>query len=90
MSPLKRKFSTDLEDIPGVGPNMARDLRNLGVGCAEDLRCIDPEELYRALSRKYGKPQDRCVLYTFRCAVYYAEGGREPGKLKWWAWKDRI
>jgi hypothetical protein len=31
---------------------------------------------------------DRCMLYVFRCAVYYAEGGREPEKLRWWNWKD--
>jgi len=89
MTPPKRKLSTDLQDIPGIGPNMARDLRNLGVGCAEELRGRDPEELYRELCRKYGKPLDRCVLYTFRCAVYFAEGGKEPDRLKWWSWKDR-
>ena len=88
MSPPKRKFSTDLEDIPGVGPNIALDLRRLGIGCAEDLRGRSPEELHRELCRKYGKQLDRCVLYAFRCAVYYAEGGREPGKLRWWEWKD--
>ncbi|NMB56563.1 pathogenicity locus, partial [Candidatus Beckwithbacteria bacterium] len=34
------------------------------------------------------KTQDRCLLYVFRCAVYYAKGGRDPEKLKWWNWKD--
>jgi SAM-dependent methyltransferase len=35
---------------------------------------------------------DRCLLYSFRCAVYYAqteEELREPEKLKWWNWKDK-
>lgn len=31
---------------------------------------------------------DRCVLYVYRLAVYFAEGGREPEKIKWWNWKD--
>ena len=34
--------------------------------------------------------QDRCVLYVFQCAVYFAEtreAEREPEKLKWWSWK---
>ena len=34
--------------------------------------------------------QDRCVLYAFRCAVYYASHTtHDPNLLKWWNWKDR-
>jgi len=29
------------------------------------------------------------VLYTFRCAVYYASNSNhDPEKLKWWNWKN--
>jgi len=29
------------------------------------------------------------VLYTFRCAVYYAKTpGPDPRLLLWWNWKD--
>jgi hypothetical protein len=29
------------------------------------------------------------VLYTFRCAVYFASNERhDPELLRWWAWKD--
>jgi len=32
---------------------------------------------------------DRCVLYVYRLAVYFAENEtHEPEKLKWWNWKD--
>jgi hypothetical protein len=34
--------------------------------------------------------QDRCLLYVFRGAVYFAETDedkREREKLKWWNWK---
>jgi len=32
---------------------------------------------------------DPCVLYVFRCAVYYAGNNvHDPEKLKWWNWKD--
>jgi len=27
------------------------------------------------------------LLYVFRCAVYFADGGRSPEELKWWNWK---
>lgn len=80
----------DLKEIPGIGVNMERHLKNIGVCCVEDLKGKDPEELYHLHCLKKGFQDDRCVLYVFRCAVYYAEEERhEPEKLKWWYWKDK-
>ena len=43
-----------------------------------------------ALSALRGRKMDRCVLYVFRCAVYFAsESEHDPELLKWWNWKDR-
>ena len=40
--------------------------------------------------QKGGFQDDKCVLYVFRCAVYFAEHEQhEPEKLKWWYWKDK-
>jgi hypothetical protein len=37
-----------------------------------------------------GKHIDRCVLYVFRCAVYFAAVKEPvPELLKWWNWKDK-
>jgi len=78
-----------LESIPGIGPSLARDLRLLGYKQVRDLKGEDPEKMYRKLEKKTGEHQDRCVLYTFRCAVYFATRDRhDPEKLKWWNWKD--
>lgn len=78
----------DLQKIPGIGPKMAADLQLLGINRIEDLRGKDPEELYGRLCRMTGHVQDPCVLYVFRCAVYYAtEPNPDPDKLKWWNWK---
>jgi len=79
--------TTNLTVIPGVGKAIAHDLREIGIGCVEDLVGRNPEHLYEASNRRAGCVQDRCLLYVFRCAVYYAEGGRNPEKLKWWHWK---
>jgi hypothetical protein len=79
-----------LEEIPGVGPNLARHLQDLGYRTVDSLRGQNAEEMYDRLISLCGGPVDRCVLYVFRCAVYYAEGGREPRKLKWWNWKDSL
>ncbi len=79
----------DLRRIPGVGPRMADDLLGLGVHSVAALRERDPQQLYDALSDQVGYPVDRCVLYVFRCACYFATTERpDPELLKWWNWKD--
>lgn len=81
---------TPLRAIPGIGPAMERDLRDLGYSVSEDLRGEDPEAMYRALCRRRGARLDRCVLYVFRCAVYFASREiHDPELLKWWRWRDR-
>jgi len=85
----RSKPATDLERIPGVGPSIAADLRDLGVVRVEDLRGAQPQELYDRLCAMRGAHIDRCVLYVFRCAVYFAGTDRhDPELLKWWHWKD--
>jgi hypothetical protein len=78
-----------LRVIPGVGPSIARDLYALGLRRVEDLRGQDPQKLYDRSNRIAGAVQDRCLLYVFRCAVYFAETKKpDAEKLKWWNWKD--
>ncbi len=81
----------DLMRIPGVGKSLATDLVNIGINSVNELIGKDPETLYEQSNRYAGVVQDRCVLYVFRCAVYYAEtdaDDSEPELLKWWNWKD--
>jgi len=53
------------------------------------LRDESPEEMYDSLCELRGEKIDRCVLYTFRCAVYFASTSQhDPKLLKWWNWKD--
>jgi len=74
--------------IPGIGKSIAEDLRNIGIRSVADLEGKNPEKLYARSNKFAGVVQDRCLLYTFRCAVYFAEGGRHPEKCKWWNWKE--
>ncbi len=78
-----------LTSIPGVGKSIAGDLRNIGVTSLEDLKGKDPETLYQLSNQYTGTTQDKCLLYVFRCAVYFADDGRDPEKLNWWNWKDQ-
>lgn len=80
----------ELQEIPGVGPSIARDLHDLGIRHIEDLADKDPELLYRQLCALRRQHIDRCVLYVFRCAVYYAsQRDHDPHLLKWWHWKNQ-
>jgi nucleotidyltransferase/DNA polymerase involved in DNA repair len=84
------KTSSGLQGIPGIGPSMARDLEEIGIHSVKQLRGADPERLFHRLCRFKAQPVDRCVLYAFRCAVYYASNqDHDPELLKWWNWKDR-
>ena len=92
-----KKVIEDLSRIPGVGPSLAADLFLVGIREVAELRGRDPETLYRDLCSQIGATVDKCVLYVFRCAVYYASEDRhdhashdrlDREKLKWWNWKD--
>ncbi|QBD75294.1 pathogenicity locus [Ktedonosporobacter rubrisoli] len=86
---LKQETLKEFRSIPGVGASIAEDLWALGLRSVADLRGQDPERLYEALCLQQGTYIDRCMLYVFRCAVYYASHEiREPHLLKWWNWKD--
>jgi len=83
----------ELKQIPGVGISIANDLWNIGITSIKDLKNKDPEVLYHQSNKYAGVVQDRCLLYVFKCAVYYSEtpiAKRDAEKLKWWNWKDTI
>jgi len=80
----------ELQVIPGVGPSIAEDLYELGIRRVAELKGKDPERLYSRRCTQVGMRIDPCLLYVFRCAVYYASHTRHnPEFLKWWNWKDR-
>jgi len=75
--------------IPGVGKNLSKDLVDLGYQTINELKGENPETMYQNLITLRREHIDRCVLYVFRCAVYFASNSvYEPELLKWWNWKD--
>lgn len=81
----------ELQKISGVGKVIADDLWNLGYKSIAALAGEDPDDMYIRHNDLKGAVQDICMLYTFRCAVYFANtygGPQDPQKLKWWYWKD--
>lgn len=89
MGARTKKLSSELQQIPGVGPSITADLHGIGITRIEQLKGKSPQHLYDQLCAVTGQKHDRCVLYVFRCAVYYASHAKhDSAKLKWWNWKD--
>ncbi|MBI3005980.1 MAG: helix-hairpin-helix domain-containing protein [Ignavibacteriales bacterium] len=86
---MKAAVLKELQIIPGVGKSIAADLWELGIRSVKDLKRKDPEKLYLKRCSQMGVRIDPCLLYVFRCAVYFASRKRhDPMLLKWWNWKD--
>ena len=82
----------ELSLIPGVGKSIANDLINIGITKIEQLKGKDAYTLFDESNQFAGCVQDRCLLYVFKCAIYYAETPKEKHdseKLKWWNWSDK-
>ena len=76
----------ELEDLPNVGPAIARDLRRVGVRKPEGLRGRSPLRLYGNLNRATGSRHDPCVLDTFMAAVDFVNGAPER---PWWKYTSK-
>ena len=83
-------MKSPLEEIPGVGRRIAAVMESLGIRQAADLRGQDPEALYLRECLMKGRREDRCALYVWRAAVYWADHpDPAPEKQNWWYWKDK-
>lgn len=82
-------METNLLKIPYIGKKTKESLNNIGINCVEDLVGKDALELYKKDCLVKGFREDRCQLYLFRMAIYYAETeSPDKEKLNWWYWKD--
>lgn len=87
---LMSKVLKELQVIPGIGKSISLDLWNLGIRKVSDLEGKNPKALYNRSNKLVGVKQDPCLLYVFRCAVYFASEKRlVKEKLNWWYWKDK-
>lgn len=64
-----------LQEIPNVGPAVARRLLALGFDGVEALRGQDPEALFARTEAQRGVPEDPCLLDTYRAVVAFADTG---------------
>ena len=84
MATMKAKTAADVrrfEDIPNIGPAMAKDFAVLGLAKPSDLAGRDPYALYDELCARTGVRHDPCVIDTFISAVRFMDGAPP---LPWW------
>ena len=87
--PKTKSAKSELQQIPGVGPSIATDLEGIGITRIRELKGKSAQALYDQVCGATGQIHDRCLLYVFRCAIYYASNAQHDAeKLKWWNWKD--
>lgn len=85
---MKKESLKELQLIPGIGKSISKNLYDIGIRKVSDLKGKNPKKLYDLSNSHAGIIQDPCLLYTFRCAVYYASRRKHnPELLKWWNWK---
>jgi len=70
-----RKTVVELEDLPNIGPAMARDLRLLNIKHPQQLIGNNAYHMHSKLCQLTGKVQDPCVIDVFLAAVHFMEGG---------------
>jgi hypothetical protein len=81
MKKMPRETAVDLQQIPNVGPSIARDLQLIGITTPRDLLGTDPYALYADLCRITGVRHDPCVIDVFIAAVRFMAG--DPPR-PWW------
>lgn len=72
-----RNTVANLEDLPNIGPAMARDLRLLGIQAPRQLIGKDAYQMHRKLCELCNREQDPCVIDVLLAVVHFMEGG-EP------------
>jgi hypothetical protein len=79
----------EFQTLPSVGKAVSLDLWNIGFRSNNELIGQNPMELYQRLNKITGMKHDICMLYTFRCMVYFiSEKQHDKEKLNWWYWKN--
>lgn len=83
--------TTAITVIPGIGKTFAKDFARIGLSCVEDFANTKADAVFAALAAANNQENHRTgknYLCVIRMVIYYAEGGRDPDKLKWSFWKD--
>jgi len=75
-----------LEQLPNIGPAIARDLRLIGIHHPDDLKGKDAFVLYQRLCAITSQRHDPCVLDTFMAAHDFMNGG--PAQ-PWWHFTEQ-
>jgi Pathogenicity locus len=80
---------TPITKIPGIGKIFAKDFTRIGLHFVEDFETKVAEEVFECLkeaNQKENHSTSKNYLFVIRMVIYFAQGGRDRGKLKWNFW----
>ena len=86
MKAKKPSEASQLEDIPNIGPAIAKDLRSIGIHRPKQLKGKDGIKLYQKLNKISGVRHDPCVADTFMATVDFMKTGKAK---PWWAFTSK-
>ncbi len=81
-----RKTVSNLQDLPNIGTEIAKDLQVIGIEHPQQLIGKNPFNLHETLCKTTGKNHDPCVLDVFMSVIDFMEGG-EP--KPWWKFTQK-
>ncbi len=76
-----RKDIQTINEIPNIGPAIARDLALLNILTPSELIGKDPYKMYDDLCQITGSKHDPCVIDVFLAVIDFMEGA-DP--VSWW------
>ncbi len=68
-STSKTHVTSKIEDLPNLGPYMARRLADIGVNTAGELRALGAVEAYRRLKFQFGREMTLNALWAMEAAL---------------------
>ena len=77
---------TRFEQMPNIGPAMAKDFKMLGIKEPQDLAKEDPLDLYMRIQKLTKSRHDPCVLDTYMAAVDFMRGAEAQ---PWWNYTSK-
>lgn len=78
--------------IPGIGKTFAKDFARIELYFVGDFEIRVAEDVFELLckvNQKENHPTSKNYLYLIRMIIYYAQGGRDSEKLKWYYWQEQ-
>lgn len=86
---MKKAYTSDLYDLPNLGPKSVAHLEHIGIFSVKDLQKYGPEKVYDKLCTYYQTHMHMAFLYVLRAAHSYSLDKIDwKGAKRWWMFRS--